>query len=101
MDPALTADLLKIVNSAQYMLTKKVDNISAATKMVGIRGIKNLLYSYGAQKILGENTAEKGRFGNIPIKPPFTPIIWRRISVRTATFRTMYTWRVYSTTWEK
>jgi len=59
MDPAMTADLLKIVNSAQYMLAKKVDSISDAVKMVGIRGIKNLLYSYGTQKILGDDTSEK------------------------------------------
>ena len=59
MDPALTADLLKIVNSAQYMLAKKVDNIAEAVKLVGMRGIKNLLYSYGTQKILGGDTAEK------------------------------------------
>jgi putative nucleotidyltransferase with HDIG domain len=59
MDPALTADLLKIVNSAAYMLSKKVDSISEAVKMVGIRGIKNLLYSYGTQKILGDDTVEK------------------------------------------
>ena len=59
MDPALTADLLKIVNSAQYMLSKKVDSISEAVKMVGIRGIKNLLFSYGTQKILGDDTSDK------------------------------------------
>jgi putative nucleotidyltransferase with HDIG domain len=59
MDPALTADLLKIVNSAQYMLTKRVDSIAEAVKMVGIRGIRNLLYSYGTQKILGEESADK------------------------------------------
>jgi len=59
MDPALTADILKIVNSAQYMLSRKVDNISEAVKMVGIKGIKNLLYSYGTQKILGDDTADK------------------------------------------
>jgi putative nucleotidyltransferase with HDIG domain len=52
-DPALTADLLKVVNSAQFMLAKKVDNIMEAVKMVGLRGLKNLLYSYGTQKILG------------------------------------------------
>ncbi|MDR2629370.1 MAG: HDOD domain-containing protein [Spirochaetaceae bacterium] len=59
MDPALTADLLKIVNSAQYMLLKKVDSIADAVKMVGMRGIKNLLYSYGTLKVLGDETAEK------------------------------------------
>jgi putative nucleotidyltransferase with HDIG domain len=59
MDPAFTADLLKIVNSAQYMLAKKVDNISEAVKLVGMRGIKNLLFSYGTQKILSGDTSEK------------------------------------------
>ncbi|MDR0585142.1 MAG: HDOD domain-containing protein [Treponema sp.] len=59
MDPALTADLLKIVNSAQYMLAKKVENIFGAVKMVGIRGLGNLLYSYGTQKILGDDTVDK------------------------------------------
>jgi putative nucleotidyltransferase with HDIG domain len=58
-DPALTADLLRLVNSAHYMLSKQVDNIFEAVKLVGIRGIKNLLYSYGTQKILGSDTAEK------------------------------------------
>jgi len=58
-DPALTADLLRIVNSAQYMLTKRVENIAEAVVMVGIRGIKNLLYSYGSQLILGSDSAEK------------------------------------------
>ncbi len=51
-DPSLTADLLKHVNSAQFMLPKRVDNIVEAVKLVGFRGIKNLLYSYGTQKIL-------------------------------------------------
>ncbi|MDR0555222.1 MAG: HDOD domain-containing protein [Treponema sp.] len=59
MDPALTGDLLKLVNSAQYMLVKRVDNIACAVKLVGIQGIKNLLYSYGTQRILGDDTQEK------------------------------------------
>jgi putative nucleotidyltransferase with HDIG domain len=58
-DPALTADLLRVVNSAHYMLIKRVDSISEAVKMVGRRGILNLLYSYGSQQILGSDSAEK------------------------------------------
>jgi putative nucleotidyltransferase with HDIG domain len=59
-DPAMTADLLKLVNSAAYMLSKKVDNIVDAVKLVGMRGIRNLLYSYGTLKILGDDgTGEK------------------------------------------
>ncbi|TVQ35765.1 MAG: HDOD domain-containing protein [Spirochaetaceae bacterium] len=58
-DPSLTADLLKVVNSAAFMLPKKVDNIVEAVKLVGMRGLRNLLYSYGTQKILGTTeTAE-------------------------------------------
>lgn len=51
-DPTLTADLLRTVNSAQFMLPNKVDNIVDAVKMLGLRGIKNMLYNYGAEKIL-------------------------------------------------
>jgi len=58
-DPVLTADLLRIVNSAHYMLVKRVDSITEAVKMVGMQGIKNLLYSYGTQQILGTDTPEK------------------------------------------
>ncbi|MCL2294932.1 MAG: HDOD domain-containing protein [Spirochaetes bacterium] len=58
MDMSLTADLLKIVNSAQYMLSKKVDSITEAVKLVGLRGLKNLLYSYGTQKVLNSGLKE-------------------------------------------
>jgi len=71
MDPALTADLLKIVNSAQYMLSKKVENISDAVKMIGIKGIKNLLYSYGTQKVLGDDTIDKKKLWEHSYKTAF------------------------------
>ena len=58
-DPALTADLIKLVNSAHFMLAKKVDSITETVKMVGIQGIKNLLFSYGTQKILGNDSQEQ------------------------------------------
>ncbi len=57
-DPSLTADLLKTVNSAQFMLPNKVDNIVDAVKMLGLRGVKNMLFSYGTEKIL-----------NLPLHP--------------------------------
>lgn len=57
-DPALTADMLKLVNSAHYMLPRRVNNILQAVKIVGMKGLRNLMYSYGAQQILGEKYAE-------------------------------------------
>ncbi|GHV33004.1 ATP-binding protein [Spirochaetia bacterium] len=59
VDPAITAELLKTVNSVQYMHTKRVNNIAEAVKLVGIQGIKNLLFSYGTRKILGNDSVDK------------------------------------------
>lgn len=71
MDPALTGDLLRLVNSAQYMPVKRIDNIADAVKLVGIRGLKNLLYSYGTQKVLGEDSQEKKRLWEHSYKTAF------------------------------
>jgi HD-like signal output (HDOD) protein len=57
-DPAVTADLLKLVNSAHYALPHRLNNILTAVKIVGMKGLRNLLYSYGAQRIMGEKYAE-------------------------------------------
>ena len=52
-DPTLTAELLKLVNSPIYRVSKKVDNIEEAVMRVGMKGLRNLVYSYGTMKILG------------------------------------------------
>jgi putative nucleotidyltransferase with HDIG domain len=58
-DVALTTDLLKLVNSAAFSLAKKCTSITEAVKLVGIRGIKNLLYSIGSLRVLGSSTNEQ------------------------------------------
>ncbi len=58
IDVSLTGDLLKLVNSAQFMLPKRVENIAEAVKLVGMRGLQNLLYSYGTQKVLSSSTID-------------------------------------------
>lgn len=58
-DVALTTDLLKLVNSAAFALAKKCTSITEAVKMVGIRGIKNLLYSIGTIHLLGNKSDEQ------------------------------------------
>ncbi|MBN2553313.1 MAG: ATP-binding protein [Spirochaetales bacterium] len=52
-DPTLTADLLRLVNSAYFMLPRRVVDIVEAVKLIGLKGLQNLLLSYGTQKILG------------------------------------------------
>ncbi len=57
-DPSLTADLLKLVNSALFSLPKKIDSIVEAVKLVGMKGLRNLTYTYGSQKIFDKKYSE-------------------------------------------
>lgn len=58
-DVALTADLLKIVNSATFSLATPCRSVHDAVKLVGTRGIKNLMYSIGSLKSLEEFSPEQ------------------------------------------
>ncbi|MBQ7611769.1 MAG: HDOD domain-containing protein [Spirochaetaceae bacterium] len=53
-DVGITADLLKLVNSAAFGLKQKCNNIAEAVKLIGIRGISNLLYSIGTVNVFAE-----------------------------------------------
>lgn len=46
VDPALTAQVLKLANSSLYGLTKKVDSISQATALIGTQTLKNIALSF-------------------------------------------------------
>ena len=58
-DVALAADLIKMVNSAAFRPANPIQNVYSAVKMVGLDGLRNLLFSLGTFKLLGENTEEK------------------------------------------
>jgi putative nucleotidyltransferase with HDIG domain len=47
-DVTLTGELLKLVNSASFALANPCASIADAVKLVGLRGIKNLLFSIGS-----------------------------------------------------
>ena len=47
-DVSLTADLLKLVNSAAFALSSPCRSIGDAVKLVGIHGIKNMLLTIGS-----------------------------------------------------
>lgn len=51
-DPSLIADLLKIANSALYMLPQKVNSIQDAVRLIGFKGIRNLVVTYTTRNIL-------------------------------------------------
>jgi HD-like signal output (HDOD) protein len=56
-DPTLTAELLKHVNSAYYGLPSRVNSIVQAVKMVGMRSLHHLLYSFGYNLLLDRHQA--------------------------------------------
>ncbi len=58
-DISLTSDLLRLVNSASYGISKKCTSIEEAVKLIGIRGVRNLIFSLGSMKVLGTDTVEK------------------------------------------
>jgi putative nucleotidyltransferase with HDIG domain len=58
VDPVLTADLLRLVNSAYYHLSRRISNIPQAITLVGMKGVRNLLYSNSTRKILGDRYKE-------------------------------------------
>lgn len=47
-DPALSAELLRLVNSSYYARDARVTRIDQAVSLVGMSGIRNLLYAQGA-----------------------------------------------------
>jgi putative nucleotidyltransferase with HDIG domain len=51
-DPTLTAELLKHVNSAYYGLPSRVNGIPQAVKLIGLRSLHQLLYSFGFHMLL-------------------------------------------------
>ena len=51
-DVSLTTDLLRLVNSVTFALASPCRSIADAVKLVGIRGIKNMLLSVGSEKLL-------------------------------------------------
>ncbi len=53
-DVSLTTDLLKLVNSATFALASPCHSIADAVKLVGLRGIKNMLISVGSMTALNE-----------------------------------------------
>lgn len=58
-DVSLTTDLLRHVNSAAFSLPAPCLSIIDAVKLVGIRGLRNLLYSVASLKTLEESSHVK------------------------------------------
>lgn len=66
-DPALTANILKIVNSAFYNFSKKIDTVSRAITVIGMDDLFSLVTAITAANV----------FSNIPSRISRPEIFWR------------------------
>lgn len=70
-DIGLALDLLKHVNSVAFGLPKKCMNIAEAVKLMGLRGIQNMIYSLISMQILGSTNEEQKKLWNDAYKLAF------------------------------
>ena len=60
-DVTLTADLLKLVNSAAFALASPCRSVADAVKLIGIHGVKNLLLTIGSMNnLVSDDSKNKG-----------------------------------------
>ncbi len=58
-DPALVAHILKMINSGYFGLRIKIENVAQAAALLGISGIKQVIYSVAIMNIFGKEEAEE------------------------------------------
>ena len=58
-DPALATEVIRIANSPIYMVPNKVKDVISAVRLVGLKGIRSLLLSYGAKRVFEEQYDSK------------------------------------------
>jgi putative nucleotidyltransferase with HDIG domain len=59
LDPTLVARLLRIVNSPYYGMLQKIENISRAVMVVGIKTLRNMIVTSALKNIFNSGSKEK------------------------------------------
>jgi len=59
LDPALTSDLIRYINSAGKGRKARVTNLRDAVQIVGLQGIREMIIPYGAQKLLDKFVSQQ------------------------------------------
>ncbi len=58
-DPSLVAEILRIANSPVYRIKNQISDVAAAVRMIGMLGVKSILYNYGARKVFEKKFNKK------------------------------------------
>ena len=54
IDPSLTASVLKLSNSAGFVTTKKIETVTEAVKIIGLKNLNSILIASSAKKIMDD-----------------------------------------------
>lgn len=91
-DPALTIDILKVVNSGAYLLGKKIDDIHSALKYLGLRELYNLLFTLSIEKTLNMSGLEMNNFWYHSYKCAYySSFIKRELAIKIPRSESIYT----------
>ena len=77
-DPTLTADLLRHVNSAYYGLPARVNNVAQAVKLLGMRSLHLLFYSFGFHLMIAGNQMRLKRLWEHSLRAAFYSFLLAR-----------------------
>jgi putative nucleotidyltransferase with HDIG domain len=58
-DPSLAAEILRIANSPVYMVRNKINDVSEAVRLIGMLGVKSVLYNYGVNQVFNKQFDKK------------------------------------------
>lgn len=58
-DPSLAAEIMRIANSPLYRVRNKINNVTAAVRLIGMAGVKSLLYYYGVNTVFNKRYDQK------------------------------------------
>jgi len=70
-DPSLTADILKLANSAGFFASRKIDNINEALVRIGLKNLKFMLIATSSKTILEKRYKKFESIWNHCIKTAF------------------------------
>lgn len=91
-DPALTIDILKIVNSGAFVLNSRIDDIQSALKYLGLRELYNLMISLSIKQTLSLYDKEMKEFWYHSYKcASYSCEIARRLKIHVAHSDSIYT----------
>lgn len=81
-DTALTARLLKLVNSAYFSLPRKIDTVTRAVNMIGMRELRNLTLAASAAEVFANIPSELIDMASFWQHSVYTGLMARNLAAR-------------------